>query len=130
MSSLTTFWSIAQNFIPIFLKGHNLTRIDTLIKYVSAIFHEESLHVVSVPQLQQADNRTHKHKPNLFNNRTRYQKFLIYISKVVFYIILLFVTILCAFLTSTVCHAAFTKSCQSRVLHSTFSPCHQNSNCL
>ena len=39
----------------------------------------------------------------------------------------LFIPILCTFLMSTICHAMFKKSCQSRAQHSTCSPWHLNS---
>ena len=41
-----------------------------------------------------------------------------------------FITILRAFLTSSICNATLKNSCQSRVLHSMCSPCHQNLHCL
>ena len=47
-----------------------------------------------------------------------------------FYTISLFMTILGAFLTSTVCNATLNKVCKSRALHSTCTPCHQNSHRL
>ena len=58
------------------------------------------------------------------------RKFLIRFLMVVFYTISHFITVLRAFLTSTVCHATFKKSSRSRALHSTCRPCHQNSHCL
>ena len=42
----------------------------------------------------------------------------------------LFITILRAFLTSTVFHATLKKSCKSRAQHSTCIPCNQNSHLL
>ena len=41
-----------------------------------------------------------------------------------------FMTILCSFLTPTVCHPTLKKSCKSRALHSTCTQCHQNLHCL
>ena len=46
------------------------------------------------------------------------------------YTISLFMTILRAFLTSMVSQVTLKKSCKSRALHSTCTPCHQNLHCL